>query len=380
MEPVYCSYSVLPSNEKRKSSRKSCKKTNKKSKNSSRCELICNRCGLKQNREQRLTRRKSLRDNQQNQNPFSESYSAPLQKKSKTNLGKKIIVSSEKPVASVITNDSSSKLTVSEKSQLNEKGIKNSVIDIYPVEYWRDFLRPKSVEELKKRERKRKEKKIKTVSYVDSATPLLSDVPNYTEPTAVKTESFLPNTHYESDISARVASWGNFNPNSPPCLGPDGNVCMKSGGSKKISELEVGDEIKTLNGFNKIAKVIKTETLPQEVCRVNNVLLTNRHPIQLNGKWCYPEDVAEKSILETEVYNFELERLESFNEGDHTIIVDDLVCATLGCGPKIEHAKLDADLKWGSGYWNKSIPSQTKPALLPECKFTINHRAICVAE
>jgi hypothetical protein len=170
MEPIYCSYSVLPANKQRKSSRKICKKTNKKSKNSSRCELICNRCGLKQNREQRLMRREAARDNQQYQNPLSESYSSPLQKKSRKTLDRK-------PVASVITKDSSSKLTFSEKSQLNEKGIVDSIINIYPVEYWREFLRPKSIEELKKRERRRKQQS-EVVSYVDSSTPLLSDFDN----------------------------------------------------------------------------------------------------------------------------------------------------------------------------------------------------------
>jgi hypothetical protein len=170
MEPVYCSYSVLPKSKQRKGSRKSCKKTNKKSKNSSRCELICNRCGLKQNREQRLMRREALYGNQQYQNPFSESYSSPLQKRSRKTLDRK-------PVASVITKDSSSKLSFSEKSQLNEKGVSDSIIDIYPVEYWREFLRPKSIEELQKRERLRKQQN-EVVSYVDSSTPLLSDISN----------------------------------------------------------------------------------------------------------------------------------------------------------------------------------------------------------
>ena len=168
MEPVYCSYSVLPANKRRKNSRKSCKKTNKKSKNSSRCELICNRCGLKQNREQRLMRR----DNQQNQNPFSEAYSSQSQKRSRTTLEQNLTTKSHR-AHSIITKDSSSKLTYSEKNQLNEKGITNSIIDIYPVEYWREFLRPKSIEELKKRERERK-----GTNYVDSSTPLLSDVAN----------------------------------------------------------------------------------------------------------------------------------------------------------------------------------------------------------
>jgi hypothetical protein len=54
-------------------------------------------------------------------------------------------------------------------------------------------------------------------------------------------------------------------------------------------------------------------------------------------------------------YNFELERKDIFNEDDHTIIVDGLICATLGCGPTISNAKPDADTKWGRGYWKLDI-------------------------
>ena len=115
-------------------------------------------------------RREALWNNPQS--PFSESYSSLSQKRSRTTLERNLTTKNHR-APSIITKDSSSKLTYIEKNQLNEKGITNSIIDIYPVEYWREFLRPKSIEELKKRERERK-----GTSYVDSSTPLLSDVAN----------------------------------------------------------------------------------------------------------------------------------------------------------------------------------------------------------
>lgn len=140
---------------------------------------------------------------------------------------------------------------------------------------------------------------------------------------------------------------------SGDCLGPNGTVNLITGNSKKIHEINVDDHVQTLNGFNKVVKVFKSNKLG--ICTVNNVILTNRHPIKLNGSWCYPEDVSPVDETEIEVYNFELERKDNFNENDHTIIVDGLVCATLGCGPKINHAKPDADTKWGKGYWQSNI-------------------------
>jgi hypothetical protein len=137
------------------------------------------------------------------------------------------------------------------------------------------------------------------------------------------------------------------------CFGPYGNVNLISGLSK-IYEIKVGDHIQTLNGFNKVVNITKNNKTIREICIINNVVLTNRHPIKLNNEWCYPEDKTTIEKMELEVYNFELLYHENnHNEGDHTIIVDGLICATLGCGPKIAHAKPSADIKYGSGYWKQ---------------------------
>jgi hypothetical protein len=135
------------------------------------------------------------------------------------------------------------------------------------------------------------------------------------------------------------------------CLGPNGNVKLINGETKKISEIILNDVVQTANGFNKV--VLVTNGTKKSICVVNNVVLTNRHPIKVNDKWCYPEDIVPVQQEEIDVYNFELERKDNFDENDHTIIVDGLICATLGCGPHIENAKPDADKKWGSGYWIK---------------------------
>jgi len=149
--------------------------------------------------------------------------------------------------------------------------------------------------------------------------------------------------------SERLMSNPNFDPYD--CFGPNGNVKLMNGESKKISEINVGDAVETVNGFNTVV-LVKTGK-KHNLCVVNNVVITNRHPIKLNGKWCYPEDIVPVDPNEMNVYNFELERKDNFDENDHTIIIDGLICATLGCGPYIENAKPEADKKWGSGYWNK---------------------------
>ncbi len=161
-------------------------------------------------------------------------------------------------------------------------------------------------------------------------------------------------TPEEREAAIRRAEERTSKPDFDPyndCFGPNGNVKLMNGESKKISEINVGDAVETVNGFNTVV-LVKTGT-KHNLCVVNNVVITNRHPIKLNGKWCYPEDIVPVDPNEMNVYNFELERKDNFDENDHTIIIDGLICATLGCGPCIENAKPEADKKWGSGYWDK---------------------------
>lgn len=55
----YCSYSVVPPSGKRTSSRRLCKKTLNRGENSELCEVLDNRCGLKANRNRRISKRAS---------------------------------------------------------------------------------------------------------------------------------------------------------------------------------------------------------------------------------------------------------------------------------------------------------------------------------
>ena len=54
MSSQYCSYSVLPPKGKRTTARRSCKKTANASENSELCEVLNNRCGLKESHERRV--------------------------------------------------------------------------------------------------------------------------------------------------------------------------------------------------------------------------------------------------------------------------------------------------------------------------------------
>ena len=56
METKYCSFNILPAKGKRRNPRRSCRKTLNSSENSDVCEVLNNRCGLKDNHNKRLVR------------------------------------------------------------------------------------------------------------------------------------------------------------------------------------------------------------------------------------------------------------------------------------------------------------------------------------
>jgi hypothetical protein len=139
----------------------------------------------------------------------------------------------------------------------------------------------------------------------------------------------------------------------PACFGPDGFVKLESGIVKKISEILIGDSVQTLNGFNKVVKIYKYDKKEQNVFDVNGVLLTKRHPVYINNIWCYPEEISELKKENIELFNLELCKGDTFIQNDHTVIIDNVVCATMGCGPEIKNAK-PSSYKDGLGYWNSS--------------------------
>ena len=116
---------------------------------------------------------------------------------------------------------------------------------------------------------------------------------------------------------------------------------------RKIKDLLVGDVVQGLYGFNEVECITCDPHTQRDLVLVGNTVLTSEHPIMVDGTWIYPKDISSTVPNEHHVvYNFVMKGT------DHTILVDGIICATLGCGP--ENLKLrdtHADEVYGSGFW-----------------------------
>ena len=94
-----------------------------------------------------------------------------------------------------------------------------------------------------------------------------------------------------------VTSFANTNDptqQSGGCWAPQSMVKMADGSRKAIELLEPGDSVWTTTGSNNVDYTFAFGTyLPlQNMCRVGGLLATWYHPVYVNGKWCFPRDLA----------------------------------------------------------------------------------------
>jgi hypothetical protein len=141
-----------------------------------------------------------------------------------------------------------------------------------------------------------------------------------------------------------------------------GDVQLANGLSIPIQDLREGDIVLTASKKQAtIHKVFSSRIAEsRKFCRINGAILTHRHPIYHNGIWVHPCDVSPSFDDTLVTYNFELYPRGETPE-DHTIIVNDITCSTLGCGPENLRERFPlADSKWGSGYWQNNTTA-TEP-------------------
>lgn len=100
------------------------------------------------------------------------------------------------------------------------------------------------------------------------------------------------------------------------CWGGDAMVLQPQGATKKVRDCRVGDEVCTLQGSKRIARIWKLDTKivnDVEVCCIDGVWITSHHPIISGSQWVYPVDLepsapwCERQHLMPDMYNFELE-------------------------------------------------------------------------
>jgi hypothetical protein len=95
-------------------------------------------------------------------------------------------------------------------------------------------------------------------------------------------------------------------------------VLLAQGGVKKIRDCQVGDDVRTLRGSRRIARIWgRDPSLPQnvdtEVCCIDGVWITSHHPVISGDEWVFPADIKatapwrKRLHVVPDMYNFELE-------------------------------------------------------------------------
>ena len=138
----------------------------------------------------------------------------------------------------------------------------------------------------------------------------------------------------------------------PGCFGAGGEVTLVNGTKCKIEDLQVGDSVASHAGYSVVKDVICREEAVN-MCCIENVRLTETHPVLSDGRWCYPNELTNEitSCVE-KVWNFVMEG-QPDEKSKHTIIVNNMVCATLGCAPcpRLKEKDPQADEDFGTGFW-----------------------------
>lgn len=94
-------------------------------------------------------------------------------------------------------------------------------------------------------------------------------------------------------------------------------VFLPNGLAKKIRDCCVGDEVRTLKGTKRIARIWKMDPhntpMDVEVTCLDGVWITSHHPVISSNEWVYPSDLQptapwqKRKHVMPDMYNFELE-------------------------------------------------------------------------
>lgn len=124
--------------------------------------------------------------------------------------------------------------------------------------------------------------------------------------------------------SVRIATMASLHSSANICFDGSGYVSTKENSSIKVEELSPNDYILTSSGkYEKIRYIIEQKVKDVEVCRLNDFLITPWHPVKINDKWIFPNNLGTKELYTGTLYNLVLK------EG-HDILINNVPVITLG--------------------------------------------------
>eukprot|EP00494_Astrolonche_serrata_P025565 UN25826 len=109
------------------------------------------------------------------------------------------------------------------------------------------------------------------------------------------------------------------------CFDGYGEVILSDGSTKLVKSLQIGDEVRTWAGATTVVVCRAMQNIESTfMCKIDNVYLTPKHPVFLNGQWVRPCTVSQKIYMKVGwIYNFVL-------ESGHVLFINQLPCITLG--------------------------------------------------
>lgn len=128
-------------------------------------------------------------------------------------------------------------------------------------------------------------------------------------------------------VTAAPTRMTSYNSASAPCFAGPCRVKMADGSRKACQDIVAGDTVETTTGDAKVKCVVETPCEIVALVKYGRLMVTPWHPIQVNGRWVFPNDLGNTEEYPcAAVYSFLLE------PGHHAMWIEDQACITLAHG------------------------------------------------
>jgi hypothetical protein len=160
----------------------------------------------------------------------------------------------------------------------------------------------------------------------DLLTSLINEITNILE-TIPPPKPSAPKQANRAAPASSQAYASLYASSSNPCFA--GSCKVKTlNGHILVQDIKVGDQVMTPNGVTEVLFVLKTLVEDPPMLRLSNtgLLVTDWHPIKINGIWQFPRNVAEFQNFEADidaVYSFALKE-------HHSMFINDIECVCFG--------------------------------------------------
>jgi hypothetical protein len=125
----------------------------------------------------------------------------------------------------------------------------------------------------------------------------------------------------------KPVNMSSMNNSDGPCFSGDSVTIVQGKGKTFIQDIKQDDLVQSMHGYSKVKYILKTlVSQPKLVKMTDELMITRWHPVYVNNKWQFPNDITEYYVAECDaVFSFVL-------ENEHNMIIGEIPCITLGHG------------------------------------------------